>query len=100
MDLKEISNSPYIFLSLILLHNLFVNSDFEFRMVFENKYWIFFEESREHIEMAFTVNTLYSNIRSRNIDGASTEHFIYFGGYCFSYELNHCISISGAFIID
>jgi hypothetical protein len=61
---------------------------------------MFFEESRKHIEMAFTINTLYSDIWSWSIDGASARNFIDFGGYCFSDELNHCISISTAFIID
>ena len=79
---------------------MLVNLYLELRMIFENENRVFFEEGRKHIEIAFIINALYSDIWFGNIDGARARNFFYFGSYRFSDELNHCVSISGPLIID
>ena len=79
---------------------MLVNLYLELRMIFENENWVFFEEGGKHIEIAFIINALYSDIWFRDIDGARARNLFYFGSYSFSDELNHCISISGPLIID
>ncbi len=76
-----------------------VDFNFELGSVFDDINRMSFEESWEHIEMTILINACNNDVWLGRANSTGAGNFLYLGVHRFRNELNHCIGVSGPFVI-